>query len=87
MDLSCLWTMVLLVTPDNVEFSVYMGVLGWGQPISMRVCWMDTISLAVVKSPASSVSAAEDMTNLMIWAMVRMDPLGRGKGSSSERKM
>ena len=40
-----------------------------------------------MKRPASSYSAAEDTENLIIWDMVRMDPLSRGTGSSSDRKM
>jgi hypothetical protein len=34
-----LWqgTIVLLVTPAAVELSVWIGLLGWGQPISMSV--------------------------------------------------
>ena len=87
MDLSCLFLMVFLVTPDAVELSVWIGVLGWGQPISMRVCWMGTISLAVIKRPTNSASAAEAMTNLIIWVMVRMDKLSQGTGSYLDRKM
>ena len=51
----------------------------------MRVCLCGIISCAVVKSAASSASAADAMTNLMIWAMERTAPLKRGKGSFSER--
>ena len=87
MDLSCLWKMVLLVTPTEVELSVWMGVLGWGHPTSMRVCRIGTIALAVMKRPASSYSAAEDMTNLMIWAMVIMDPLSQRMGSPLDIKI
>ena len=43
--------------------------------------------LAVMKSPDSSSSAAEDTTKLMIWASVRTVPLGWGIGSPSDRKM
>ena len=42
------------------------------------------ISLAVTKRAASLDSAAEDMTNLMIWAIESIAPLKRGTGSSSE---
>ena len=41
----------------------------------------------MMKSPASLASADEDMTNLMIWAIVRTGPLSRGIGSSSDRKI
>ena len=49
----------------------------------MRVCLYGIISHAVTKSATSSASAADAMTNLIIWAMERM--LKRGKGSFSER--
>ena len=41
---------------------------------------MVTISLEVMKRPTSSASADEDMTNLMIWDIVSMDPLSWGTG-------
>ena len=53
----------------------------------MRDCRRGIISLVQMKSPASSASAAEDMTDLMICAMVRMGPLQDGTGSSSEHMM
>jgi hypothetical protein len=40
-----------------------------------------------VYSAASSASAADAMTNLMIWEIVSTGPFGRGIGSSSDRKM
>ena len=43
------------------------------------------ISLAVMKSAPSSDSAAEDMTNLMIMAVVRTGLLNAGEGSFYER--
>ena len=43
--------------------------------------------LAVIKIAASSASAVEDITNFMIWGMVRMGPLYLCLDSSSERKM
>jgi hypothetical protein len=51
----------------------------------MRVWQWGVISRAVMNSAASSDSAAEAMTNLMIWAMDRMAPLNQGKGLSSNR--
>jgi hypothetical protein len=76
--------MVLLTTPAAVELSVWMGLLGCGHPMSMRVCLWGIISRAVMKRAASSDSAAEAMTNLMIWAIERIAPLNRGKGTSSK---
>ena len=43
--------------------------------------------LDVIKSPASSALADEDMKNLMIWASVRTGILSQGIVSSSNRKM
>ncbi len=65
MDLVFLETMVWLVTPMAVELSVWMGVRGWGQPISMRVCRRGTISLAVVQRASNSASAVEDMAGVV----------------------
>ena len=48
---------------------------------------MGTILFAVINMAASSDLVAEDMTNLIISAMVRMGPLCLGIGSSSDRKM
>ena len=70
-----LGTMFWLVTPTAVELSVWIGVLGCGHPISMRVWIIGTVSLAVMNSLASSDSAAEDMTYLIIYAMIRIGPL------------
>ena len=64
-----------------------MGVLICGHPILMRVCWSETISLAMVNKPGSSASEADDMTFLMICAIVRNGPLWKGIGASSESMM
>jgi hypothetical protein len=40
---------VLLVTPAAVELSVWIGFLGWGHPVEMRVCLWGIISLTVTK--------------------------------------
>jgi hypothetical protein len=53
--------------------------------MAMRVWQLGIISLAVMNSAASSDSAADTMTNLMIWAIERMVLLNHGKGSSSNR--
>ena len=80
MDLVRLGMIVLLANLVAMELYVYMGDLGLGQPISMRVCWSGTISLDVIKSVANSASAAEDMTNLIIWDMVSTGSLKHGIG-------
>ena len=48
---------------------------------------METISLAVMYSAPSSDSAAENMTNLMIWAIVRIGPFHSGVGLFSDKNM
>jgi hypothetical protein len=83
--LALLGTMVLFVTPIAVELSVCTGLHGCGHPMLMRVWRWGTISRAAMNNAASSASAAEAMTNLMIVAMVNIAPLKRGIGSSSER--
>jgi hypothetical protein len=70
-----------------VELSVLIGVFGCGHPIAIRVCLWGIISHAVTKRAVSSDSAADAITNLMIWAMESMAPLKRGNGSFSKRKM
>ena len=63
------------MTPDAVELSVCTGDGGCGHPISMRACLSGNISLAVTKRAPSSASAADERTNLNIFAMLRMGPL------------
>jgi hypothetical protein len=65
-------TIVLLITPAAIKLSVWIGLFGWGQLMGMRVWWWGIISHAVMNSAASSDSAADAMTNLMIWAIDRM---------------
>ena len=76
--------MVLLTTPAAVELSAWTSDVDCFQTISINVCRMGTISLAVMYSTPSSASAAENMTNLMIWAIVRIGPFHSGVGSFSE---
>ena len=80
MDLSILFTMVLLVTHMAVELLHFTGEGGCGQPISMRFFLRGIMDLAQMKRPESSASAAENMTFLMIWAIVRTGPLREGTG-------
>jgi hypothetical protein len=76
-----------LITTAVVELSIWIGLFGWGHPIEMRVCLWGIISYAVAKRVASSDSAADAITNLLIRAMERTSPLNLGNGSFSERKM
>ena len=87
MDLVLCGMIVLLVTPTAVELSYWMGVLGFGHTILMRDFCSGTISLVMLKRPASSYLEAYYMTFLMICAMVRTGPLWRGIGKSSESIM
>ena len=76
--------MVALDTPTAVELSHWMGDLGCGHPIYVRDWCSGTMVLAQMKRPASSASAAEDMTFLMICATVRTGPLYVGAGMFSD---
>ena len=83
-DFVFLGMMVALDTPTSVELSHWMGNLGCGHPISVRDWRSGTIALAQMKRPASSDSAAEDMTFLIICAMVRTGPFYDGAGTFSD---
>jgi hypothetical protein len=80
-------TMVLFVTPNAVELSVWIGLFGCGHPMSMRVCWWGAVLRVAVKGAASSASSTKAMTNLIMVAIVRTVLLKRGDGSSSKRKI
>ena len=69
--------MVSFAIPLAVELSVWIGVAACGYPISWRVVRKISPSFALMKRPAISASAAEDMTCLMMPEMVRMAPLLR----------
>ena len=71
---------MLFVTPTAVELSVLTGDCGWDYPIPMRDCQICNIYLAIMNRPASSASTANDIVNLMIFAIVRTAPLNRGIG-------
>ena len=89
MSMELFWRgmMASLVTPTDFELSHWMGVLGCGQPISMRVWRRGTISLTYMNRPANSALESEDMTNLMICAIVRTGSLMLGTGKFSYNMM
>ena len=87
MDLVLRGMMVLLVTPTAVELLHWTGVLGCGHPILMSACRSGTIYLVMVKRPDSLASEVDDMTFLIICAIVRTGPLWRGIRTSSESIM
>ena len=78
---------VLFTTPAAVEFLVSIGDGGCFQPIYINVWRMGTIYLAVMYSASSDASAAEDITNLMIWEIVKEAPFHLGVVSFSDKNM
>ena len=79
--------MVLFKTPADVKLLVWIGDGGCFQPISMNVWQMGIIFLAIMYIAPSFASAAEDITNMMIWAIVRISPFHLGVGSFSDKNM
>ena len=53
----------------------------------MRVFLRGMMALAQMKRPESSASVAEDITILIIWAIVRTGPLREGTGVFLESTM
>ena len=64
-----------------------MNDLGCGHPISSSVFRIGTIVLAVMYSAASSASDADDITGLMIFAIVKIYLFIGGVATSSVKKM
>ena len=64
-----LFMIVLFVNPAALELSVRMGHLGCGHPISSSLLRIGTIVLSVRYSATSSASAADAITDLMIFAI------------------
>ena len=87
MDLLLRWMMVLFRTPAAIELSVWIRDGGCFQPISIYVWRTGTIKLDVMYSAPSSTSAVDDITNLMIWEIVRIAPFHLGVGSFSDKNM
>ena len=79
--------MVLLMTPAAVELSVWIGDGGCFQPIYINVWRIGTIYLVVMYSVPSSASTDEEITNLMVWSIVRISPFHSGIGSFSDKNM
>eukprot|EP00956_Cyclotella_meneghiniana_P040712 scaffold203044_cov46-Cyclotella_meneghiniana.AAC.1 len=72
--------------PSAVELSVCMGVGGCLWPISSNIFRSSTALRALIYNPPVSVSAADDMTALIISATLWMAPLLGGRGTFSDRK-
>jgi hypothetical protein len=66
---------LLLMTPNAVVLSVWMGVLGCLWPISVRSWRIGAASHALMYSAPSLASAALDMAALSILEMLRTAPL------------
>ena len=84
-DLLLCWMMVLFITPSAVKLSVWTGDGGCFRPILMIFWWTRIIYLAGIYSAPISASAADDITNLMIWAILRTAPFHLGAGVSSDK--
>ena len=79
--------MILFVTmPNAVMLSVLTGVGGLGCPSLNRVLCMSMAFGALMKSAPNAASAVDDMTALIICAVLRTTPLSGGKTSVFERK-
>ena len=65
---------------------VYIGVGGCLCPISSNACRAGMDSLQCIYRAPSLASAAEEINALLIFAIVRMDPLFGGSGESLDMK-
>ena len=77
---------LLLTTLSAVELSVWIGVGCWAWPKNLSVCHAGTASQQLMYSAPISASAAEDMSALIICAMVWIAPLLAGDGVLSDMK-
>ena len=73
LDLRCLT--VLLAMPTTFALSVWIGVGGWGWPISPNVVHNVVASLALLYNAPSSASVADDITFFRILLVVCIAPL------------
>ena len=78
MDLDLRCFTVPLAIPVALELSVWMGVAGWGCPISVSVIWSISPCLALWKRPPDLASVSEYITFFMMLLTVWMAPLGFG---------
>ena len=66
---------VQFTIPFAVLLSALIFVAGCKWPISINACLNGTANLAFMKRAAISASAADDITNFITFASIRMDPL------------
>jgi hypothetical protein len=60
------WNDCFISNTGNDELSVWIGLLGWGQPMFVRVCRWGIVFLTMRKSATSSDLAAGAIMSLMI---------------------
>ena len=85
-DFNRLLAMLFVMKPCAVVLSVCIWVWGYLCPISLSA-WRAGMALRqLMKSALSSASAAEDMTDLMILATVRTEPLLVGYSVELDKK-
>ncbi len=73
-------------TASAIALSVCIGVGGCVWPNSSKTLRMYTASRSMMYSVANSASVADDMTFLMMCAMLRMAPLFGGSSESKDMK-
>ncbi len=86
MALVCLGCTLPFMTASAIGLSVCIGMGGCLCPNSSSMILMYTASRAIMYSPASSASVADDMTFLMMCAMFSTAPLFGGMAVSFDRK-
>ena len=74
------------MTPVAVELSVCISVGGCGCPIYVSMFLRWTASFVLMKIPLSSASSADDLTDFMICALLRMAPLFGGMSALVDKK-
>ena len=77
---------LFLTTPIAVVLSVFIDVGGCLCTISLSQCFSGMDSLQFIYRYPSLASAAEEINALLIFAIVRMDPLFGGSGESLDMK-
>ena len=85
-DLVRLGWRFLETKPSAVVLSVMIGVGGWVCPNSSRSVLAGMACLELRNNAPISASAAEDMTLLMIWAMLWKAPLFGGHSELFDMK-
>ncbi len=87
MAFKALGIILLLSSVWAVKLSVCMGVQVCGRPISLRVRHMETAILVLMNNAPSLVSAADDITALIICEILSTTPLLMGMSSVPAMKM